>query len=234
MNKTFIGAVSAAVLLTTTAGIAATGAYSETSAAPGSYTSSASSASTVPTPMAAEKNGFYVLGALGYGETNLDNSTFKQDGKVVNTKDGFTWDLGLGYQFNQNLGVELGYLNLPNVKWNSDAPRGDTGNMIKDSYDITLMAKGTFPINNQFNVFGAAGIADAHYNVPNAVIDMVVSNKVLLDQGSTNKIVPALALGVGYNVNANVGVVGKMQWAKDSGNYPGSLVGLVALNYFIG
>lgn len=71
------------------------------------------------------------------------------------------WKIFAGYQFNENFGAELGYVDLGTAKGTTSVaflgvPAGSTVNI--DVKTFELVGVGTFPINNDFGVFGKLGI----------------------------------------------------------------------------
>lgn len=85
-----------------------------------------------------------------------------------------------GYSFNQNVAVELGYIDLGTAA---------AGAIKFTSWDVS--AVGTFPINEQFSIYGKLGIADTK------------------EEGgglSGTRSTATYGLGGQFNVNPNVGI----------------------------
>ncbi|MDF1653489.1 MAG: outer membrane beta-barrel protein [Coxiellaceae bacterium] len=130
--------------------------------------------------------GLYVGGNVGYGKTN---ETITDSGVELSTKNkGFVWGADAGYQFTKNWAIEAGYTQMPNVK--VDAGTAQNQNRIFD-----IVAKGIYPFNDKFNVFGKLGAAYTHTRTTDLLIN---ANQ------SSGAIVPYFGAGVGYNLTQNV------------------------------
>ena len=138
---------------------------------------------TESTVASSSNAGFYVGGNLGYGHYN-DKQVAKSD------RNGFAYGVDLGYQFNPYFALEGGYLKFGNQKVKSGSSTVDA-----DLYALDLLAKGIYPVTDQFDVFGKAGIAR---------LDGKVSSSTSATK--KDKVVPMLGVGVDYNVNEQVAV----------------------------
>lgn len=177
--------------------------------------------------------GVYVTGQLGYAQTHMKNKTdidtisaaipgndrhIRPKGGVNNVNNnGLAGRLAIGYQFNQNFAVELGYLRLASKK----VGLGDTkmGDPIIDVTDpsITLAqnaldfaAKGILPVGNNFNVYGKLGVAyltsDLHVDGKNDK-EQKVSYNVNDEAGfKKHQLAPEAAIGVSYDITQNVSI----------------------------
>lgn len=111
----------------------------------------------------ATTNGVYITGQAGYAETHMKN-TLSFDpvfpgGKTM-PNGGIAGRLAIGYQFNPNLAVELGYLQLSKLKATTPhTPDYPAGLITLKQNAIDVAAKGILPINDKFNVYGKLGVA---------------------------------------------------------------------------
>lgn len=146
--------------------------------------------------------GIFISGNLGYGSIGVKKSDFNDPitgtapTKFNNT--GLAWAANLGYQFNQYVAVEAGYLDFGGDK----ATGTISGNPVtqKDTFGgFNIAVKGILPINRQFDLFGKAGLIDMHWHETDSS-----STSLLNGAGSTNKLVPLLGIGAAYNINSNV------------------------------
>lgn len=167
MKKVVVSLVSAAALATITAGMAA--ATPSTVASQDFFNNDAA--------------GVYVSGNLGYGHYNDKNV-------VAKDRRGFTWNANLGYQFNQYLAVEGGYIHFNGIKV-QQAGSATNANL----YGLDLVVKGILPINDQFNVFAKVGAMR---------LDGKLSSTTA--QSAKSKIVPVFGVGAAYNINKQVAV----------------------------
>lgn len=134
----------------------------------------------VATPAFAD-SGFYIGGTLGSAKTN-------NFGTAVLTKSSDTVYGGLvGYQFNQNFGVEAQY---------TGAGKFSTATMSGKSDVLGVTAIGTLPLADNFSVYGKLGIARSKTKI---------SDTTLTYQG-TSRTAATYGVGVQYNATAQLGV----------------------------
>lgn len=116
--------------------------------------------------------GFFVSGNLGYGKVDIKNST-------IPARDlrGFTWNMNGGYQFCRYVAAEMGYTKF------HDAANTETSGW-------NLIAKGIYPLRDQFDIFGKAGLMRLSFKDTTGA--------------SRDKVVPQFGLGGSYNINANI------------------------------
>lgn len=111
------------------------------------------------------------------GATNVSDDGYRASGKIFG-----------GYDFDQTLGVELGYTDFRNA--NTTYTTGTTTNTVSHGGHSTYLAgKATAPLNEQFNVFGKLGIAQT---------------KIESTGRSDNNTEGYLAVGGEYKLNKNV------------------------------
>ncbi len=101
-----------------------------------------------------------------------------------------------GYQINRNFGVELGYADLGEV---SASGGGVTASIETTAFE--LVGVGSYPINNQFSVYGKLGFYRA---------DSKGRSNVGVSADETNTDL-TLGVGVQYNFTRNLGVRGEWQ-----------------------
>lgn len=155
----------------------------------------------------AQQTGPYVGASLGQtkvkdGCTELTGALFV----VASCDDKDTaWKIFGGYQFNRNLGVEVGYTELGKIT--------ATGTVLGVPFSAKGTAKGlevlgvaTFPINEQFAVYGKAGLfrwdADASVTV-NPLPPLGAS-----DKGTD------LTYGLGLKYNFTKNVAARLEWQR--------------------
>lgn len=102
----------------------------------------------VALPAAAE--GLYVQGDVGQSKVSLNAG----DGFTLSKPD-VTYALGLGYDINPNLAVELSYRDFGSIDWhNSNTEREELS-----AQSAQLSALGKLPVSNLVNVYGRLGVA---------------------------------------------------------------------------
>jgi len=168
--------------------------------------------------------GFYVNGNLGYGASLGLPSGW-------NTKSHLVWSGNAGYQFNKYIAVEGGYMQLPSAKVK------DTSlvNVKSTQSLIDIVAKGIYPINEQFDVFAKAGLGYSFQRLSASVVGLGYAS-----EKAKHFIVPVFGAGADYNINSNLAVTvqgfanmahGKKENFADANYLPSSLSGLVGLTY---
>jgi OmpA-OmpF porin, OOP family len=158
--------------------------------------------SSLPSLSDASIPGFYILGQIGSGNTHAeasDATALSIDSKIV-----FTGRIAGGYQFNQNLAMEIGYLRFSDVNFSGVA--GVPGqNVSLREKAIDFVAKPILPLSNNFDIYGKLGLA---YFKANGSI--IVNGKSYL--GYSDSWVPALGLGLNYDITPNVVV--DLAWTR--------------------
>jgi len=101
-----------------------------------------------------------------------------------------------GYKVNRNFGVELGYTDLGKV---SASGGGVTASI--ETTALELVGVGSYPINNQFSIYGKLGFYRAATKLKSNV-------GVSADENNTDL---TYGLGVQYNFTGNLGVRGEWQ-----------------------
>jgi OOP family OmpA-OmpF porin len=135
------------------------------------------------------------------GATNLDNDGWKASAKVFG-----------GFEFTQNLGVEVGYTDFRNSGFNythnGQAVSGDA-----NGYGAYVAGKYTFPVNEQFSAYGKLGVAYSKRKL-NA------NDGLHIDENDTGAYA---GLGVEFKLNEKVAFIGEYERygkSKDFGAKP--------------
>lgn len=187
----------------------------------------------VPAP---SHSGFYAGADLGYAYSpdGIDKELTKADIAALSdaTKDnkGFAFGAHLGYQFNQYIALEGGYMRLPKVGYeqNHDFIGFDDTNVFYGA------VKGSYPVIDNLSVFAKAGYAVVKTSLDEENTTTGVS---VTDASSTNYM-PLVGAGVEYRVLPKLGVnvaytalirVGK---ASNGNHFPTTHIGTVGLNYY--
>jgi opacity protein-like surface antigen len=97
-------------------------------------------------------------GYVGLGVASIDHSYSTPNGLSVTDKDGYNGNLKIfgGYEATQNWGVEVGYTDLNKADFTYNVA-GLSGRAKADGYQYYVAAKGTYPVNDQFSVYGKLG-----------------------------------------------------------------------------
>ncbi|MES2141972.1 MAG: outer membrane beta-barrel protein [Pseudomonadota bacterium] len=182
------------ILTTTVLGVSALGVMAANAAAPG----------------------VYVTGQLGYANTHMKGKTEAYNtpnrpgpaGTNLNNN-GLAGRLAVGYQFNQNLALELGYLQLKNGKYFEEAYAFPTGTEKLKQNAIDIAAKGILPLSDRFNIYGKLGIAYLTSNITFKDVDSdskASGNNNQIYNIAKHKWAPEAAVGVSYDITQNVSV----------------------------
>jgi opacity protein-like surface antigen len=119
----------------------------------------------------------------------------------------------VGYQFNNNLALQVGYI------WNQDqkveqssTALGSTGYANKfTAYNLYLAAKGMVPIMDAFSAYMLAGGAYTHANHKlSASNQTIFGNPTYVDRYKASWLSPMGALGVAYNFDQNLSM--NVEW----------------------
>lgn len=140
----------------------------------------------------AAKPGAYVGGGLGY--SSLENFT----DATRKTRGGVGGQVFAGYNFNKNLGLELGYRKYANTTYNIDGFNNFTSDY--NMHDIRLVGKAYLPLNDTspFNLYALLGVAEV-YGTGNLKFD---SDKLRSD--SSNALVATAGVGASYDISSHV------------------------------
>jgi OmpA-OmpF porin, OOP family len=158
------------------------------------------------------EKGVYFGGNVGYGQVRVKDDT----NSVSVKRNGFSWTIDGGYQFNPNFALEAGFNSFPDVKV-------DGLTIMKSNYSVYGAAKGILPFENGFNIFGKLGVAYAHRN-----IDLVIVNE------AKSALVGYGAVGAGYAIADNTEITIQAAGTTKSGDkVPAMIQTTVGLTYHI-
>jgi opacity protein-like surface antigen len=145
--------------------------------------------------------GVYVEGQVGYAHTGKHFvKPFPSSGKVSSKyKGGLAGRLAIGYQFNPNWSVEIGYLQLAQQKAHVKSTIAKQS-ITLNQHAFDVVGKGILPINNKFDIYAKAGMA---YLVNDLKGD-VVSGQSIVAPLAKHSWAPEAGVGVTYNMSSNV------------------------------
>ena len=152
-------------------------------------------------PIAAQAQNAYVGGNVGRAEQKVEVSglSFKENDT------GFK--LYGGYNFTKNVGIEGGFVDM------GDAKRSGNGASISSkAQSIYVAATGTLPLNEQFALFGKAGVATTHVKLNGSAPGYSA-------HASDNQASPFVGVGASFALNNKVSFVAEYEYfgkiAKD-------------------
>lgn len=159
--------------------------------------------------------GFYVGIQGGYSDTHFSQGDISMTGTGLSTsiKDhGLASRAFAGYQFNENWAGELGYTRFNDTRLNNikDKEGHSYPNGSLKEHALDLVAKGTWPLADQFNIYAKLGVA---------AIEAYGADTVTNDFGT--KINPTFGAGISYELNRQVPI--DISWTriqKWGGNIP--------------
>lgn len=115
----------------------------------------------------------------------------------------------VGYDFNKNFGVELGYTSFGTIFESND----DSLSIQQKSNAITISALGTVPIGEWFGIFGRLGYARYDTNNSGAIEGVPIDD----ESGNT----PFWGAGVKFNVSPEFAIRVEYQNYRDLSDQPG-------------
>lgn len=165
----------------------------------------------------AATQGTYVGGQLGWGDVHQSIQASSVSGYGINTKTsskdtGIAGRLFAGYQFDSNWAAELGW----NKFSDADAKATSAGKVIGLPYSynakatiktdaIDLVAKGIYPVANNVNVYGKAGVAYVMSRYEEkATSTLAGRNSYGRVNDKESKLFPTFGAGVSYDFTQNV------------------------------
>src|SRR5918999_616226 len=104
-------------------------------------------------PAFAQDTAFYVGGALGQAQVDIDCT-----GATSCDEKDTSWKIFGGYQFNRNLAIELGYINFGEATASGPTPPFGTTSVKFESTAFELVGVGSMPIADRFSIFGKLGL----------------------------------------------------------------------------
>ncbi len=166
--------------------------------------------------------GIYVGADAGYAKMDYKKAPLMTS--VENA--GFTGRIFGGYQYNQYVAAEMGYMYLPEVK----GEYGGIANVTFNQQIIDLMVKGMYPVGNDIDLVGKAGYAAVFRSEEDG---HVADFTVRLHNGDT-KYVPVLGGGADYHITKNViADVTYLHYFKN-GDLPATDFGGAGVSYLFG
>ncbi|MET3132938.1 OOP family OmpA-OmpF porin [Oxalobacteraceae bacterium GrIS 1.11] len=155
-------------------------------------------------PMAAQAEGYYVGGNVGSAEQKLSGDQFpsQKESKTA-------YKVLAGYDFTPNFGAEAAYVGLGKASIS-----GNGMTVSSDASAFYVAATGTYPINEQFSLFGKVGIS-----ANKAKLNATVPGFSLSD--TEKKTTAMFGIGAAFNMSKNVSFVAEYEnfgkLADDSG-----------------
>ena len=152
-------------------------------------------------PLAAQAENVYVGGNIGRAEQKLDVAGYS----VKENTTGY--QLVGGVDLTKNFGLEAGYADLREASVSGNGAR-----LTSKPQVFYVAGTATLPIDEQFSVFGKAGIASAHTKISASVPG-------LSDSGTDNETTGVIGVGAAFHLNKNVSFVAEYEYfgkvAKD-------------------
>lgn len=112
------------------------------------------------------------------------------------------WKITGGYQFHQNFGVELGYVDFG--KYTASTPGGVTAGV--KAKGVELLAVAAYPFAQRFSVYAKAGL---YYWKSDAFAS---AGAVSVDLGSDKGTDWTFGLGLGYDITRNIAA--RLEWQR--------------------
>ncbi|MDN2715614.1 porin [Janthinobacterium sp. SUN120] len=165
-------------------------------------------------PLFAQAEGFYAGANVGRSELklNVDGQGSEKDHKTG-------YKAYAGYDFTPNFGAEAGYVNFGKVKL-----YGEDASANLESSAFYVAATGTLPLNEQFSLFGKAGVTQNRAKPSN--------NKDFFDfDGSKNKTAAVFGIGAAYHFDKKLSLVAEYEnfgkvFSVDGGNMKADLLSI--------
>lgn len=149
-------------------------------------------------PIAAYAEGAYV----GFNAGRAEQKVSIEEGSLKDNKTGYK--LYGGFGFNQNFGVEAGYVHFG--KLSASGTNGvDTASISSKPQALYVAATGTLPLNDQFSLFAKLGVSFNRTKVS------TVLNGVPDGSGTENRTTALLGIGAAYNFTKNLALVAEYE-----------------------
>jgi OmpA-OmpF porin, OOP family len=149
-------------------------------------------------PCIAQAGTFYVGAGIGQANSDVDTDSIAFVSGTPISVDNTTTAFKLfgGYQFSKYIGIELGYIDMGEIK--ASAPGPDTYTIALSGFDAFFV--GTWPISNDFTLFGKLGFISWNSDITISLAGIGTGS------GSENDIDLAFGVGGQYNISKNFGV----------------------------
>lgn len=165
-------------------------------------------AATVAAPAFA--GDFYVVGSVGQAtmdlnKSEIDNSLTSAGVTGLSSsldKTDTAYKIQLGYQFNQNVAVEGGYIDLGKGKYSATFT-GGTGTANAKASGVNVAVLGILPINEAFSAFAKLGVIDAKVKTDVSATGPGGSASA---SASSTKLKTTWGIGASYQFSKQVGV----------------------------
>ena len=151
----------------------------------------------------AQDTGFYLGGALGQSQVDIDCT----GASTCDEKD-TSWKIFGGYQFNKNFALEFGYANLGEATASGSVPPFGTASVKFETMAFDLVAVGSLPIADRFSIYGKIGLYRADTDA-----DVSVSGLGSTTESDSNTDL-TFGVGVRYDFTRNLGV--RAEWQRYS------------------
>ncbi len=163
--------------------------------------------------IAVRDSGPYLGGGIGRSQIRFENGSFAANTPLVGEsrdRHDTAWSAFAGYNFDRRWGVEGGYTDFGNFNYNytgAGALAGSVGRADYQARSWWLAGKGTFPINDKFEVFGKLGLAANRAEV-NGSANSAGLNAVLGTPFDRDRTHAGLLAGLGaeYRLNRQMGI----------------------------
>jgi OOP family OmpA-OmpF porin len=156
----------------------------------------------------ASADGFYGLAEISHARASLDHSQF--DGALTaNSATGLAstdqgsgnqWRLQGGYRFNENLALELGYIDFGKARYQAAYAGGAASGEVKaGGFDVAALA--SLPLGEGFSVFGKLGLVAARVT---SSLSAGAPASGASGNWSATVVRPLLGVGASYQLSRNV------------------------------
>ena len=153
----------------------------------------------VSTPALSQDTGWYA--GLGVGQSNFKDGCNGVSGPGISCDDTDTaWNIFGGYQFTKHFSAQLGYVDLGELS----AEFAGFGSANIKAKGFELLGGGTYPINEQFSVYGKLGFFrwDVDFNDGTGLV------------GSTSDTGTSFTHVIGVKYNFTKTIAGTLQWQR--------------------
>lgn len=157
------------------------------------FLASVLSALTLP----AMADGFYFLGDVGQGRLEADNGD-----NTIYRKNSTSYSLGVGYDANQFIAVEIAYRDLGSVNNRYDYGGGDLTVSELDLTAFQASVLGKIPVSNVVNVYGRLGVSKLSKDW--SYTDFYSDGYVQKEDGSESATKGLIGIGASYNITPQV------------------------------
>jgi OmpA-OmpF porin, OOP family len=150
-------------------------------------------------PSFAQDGAFYVGGSIGQTDVKDGCTGLNVPGVSCDDED-TSWKIFGGYQFNRNFALELGYVDLGEVK-----ASGPGGTATIEATAFELVGVGMLPLANNFSLYGKIGLYRAETEVSVNTFLLVASE----DESNTD-----LTFGIGAQFDVSKQFAIRAEWQR--------------------